>query len=100
LHSVIIPDHGLFAPEPFGRPSTRNCNVRVSAVSGFKHRNFSLEGFADKVAPTNHLYRNDGGGEFIDVTSEAGMGRSGWGNGVCVGDFDNDGFDFVCACSL
>jgi hypothetical protein len=52
-----------------------------------------LEGFADKVAPTNHLYRNNGGGKFTDVTSEAGVGRSGWGNGVCVGDFDNDGFE-------
>jgi hypothetical protein len=52
-----------------------------------------LEGFADQVAPTNHLYRNEGGGKFRDVTSDAGVGRSGWGNGVCVGDFDNDGFE-------
>jgi hypothetical protein len=52
-----------------------------------------LEGFADQVAPTNHLYRNEGGGKFKDVTSDAGVGRSGWGNGVCVGDFDNDGFE-------
>jgi hypothetical protein len=44
-------------------------------------------------APVNHLYRNVGGGRFEDVTRAAGLERSGWGNGVCVADFDNDGFD-------
>jgi hypothetical protein len=51
-----------------------------------------LEGFAEGNAPTNHLYRNIGGGHFEDVTRAAGMARSGWGTGVCAGDFDNDGF--------
>src|SRR5689334_14399417 len=50
-----------------------------------------LEGFADGKAPTNHLYRNEGSGKFTNVTREAGMIRSGWGNGVCTGDIDNDG---------
>ncbi|MGH9628120.1 MAG: FG-GAP repeat domain-containing protein, partial [Bryobacteraceae bacterium] len=52
-----------------------------------------LEPFPKGKAPTNHLYRNQGSGKFIDVTQEAGMARSGWGNGVCAGDFDNDGHD-------
>jgi hypothetical protein len=52
-----------------------------------------LGGFADGKAPTNHLYRNEGNGKFTDVTREAGMVRSGWGNGVCTGDLDNDGFE-------
>lgn len=43
--------------------------------------------------PTNHLYHNEGHGHFRDVTADAGMARSGWGNGVCVGDVDNDGFE-------
>ncbi len=50
-----------------------------------------LEGFPDGAAPTNHLYRNEGSGRFRDVTREAGLARSGWGNGVCAGDVDNDG---------
>lgn len=54
-----------------------------------------LEGFKGVEAPTNHLYRNEGGGKFKDVTRESGMARSGWGSGVCVGDIDNDGFDDV-----
>src|SRR3989442_2687103 len=40
--------------------------------------------------PTNHLYRNNGDGTFRDVTEKAGLTRTGWGQGVCVGDFDND----------
>ena len=52
-----------------------------------------LEGFPKGEPPTNHLYRNEGSGHFRDVTRESGMARSGWGNGVCVGDIDNDGFE-------
>ena len=41
---------------------------------------------------TNRLYRNDGNGHFTDVTSETGLTSDGWSQGVCAGDFDNDGF--------
>ena len=43
--------------------------------------------------PTNHLYKNNRDGTFTDVTERAGLIRCGWGQGVCVGDYDNDGFD-------
>jgi len=43
--------------------------------------------------PTNHLYRNNHDGTFTDVTEKASLRASGWGQGVCVGDYDNDGFD-------
>jgi hypothetical protein len=43
--------------------------------------------------PISHLYRNNGDGTFTDVTSQAGVGSSGWGQGACVGDYDNDGWD-------
>jgi hypothetical protein len=39
------------------------------------------------------LYRNQGDGTFTDVTDKAGVGDVGWGMGVAVGDYDNDGFD-------
>ena len=52
-----------------------------------------LEGFPAGQEPTNHLYRNEGDGTFRKVTKEAGLSQSGWGQGVCVGDYDNDGFD-------
>ncbi len=52
-----------------------------------------LEGFPAGKEPTNHLYRNRGNGTFEDVTARAGVGASGWGQGACVGDYDNDGRD-------
>ena len=42
-------------------------------------------------APASHLYRNKGDGTFVDVTSQAGLGARGWGQGVAAGDYDNDG---------
>ena len=42
--------------------------------------------------PTVHLYRNLGKLRFEDVTAQSGLGHTGWGQGVCAGDFDNDGF--------
>src|SRR4051794_18180629 len=52
-----------------------------------------LNGVAGGQQPTNRLYHNNGNGTFTDVTLKAGLVRSGWGQGVCVGDYDNDGFD-------
>src|SRR5205823_3430125 len=43
------------------------------------------------LGATSHLYRNKRDGTFEDVTRRAGLERSGWGQGVCAGDYDNDG---------
>ncbi len=42
---------------------------------------------------TNRLYKNNRDGTFTDVTEKAGLTRSGWACGVCVGDYNNDGFE-------
>jgi len=39
----------------------------------------------------NHLFRNDGGGGFTDVTVAAGVGNQGFSVGTAFGDLDNDG---------
>jgi hypothetical protein len=44
-----------------------------------------------KPAPTQALYRNDGKGHFEDVTKAAGLDKTFYGQGVAVGDYDNDG---------
>jgi hypothetical protein len=44
-------------------------------------------------APVSRLYKNNRDGTFTDVTRDSGLGRTGWGAGCCVGDFDNDGLD-------
>jgi len=53
----------------------------------------TLEGFPAGAEPTNHLFHNNRDGTFTDVTAQAGLLHSGWGHGVCVGDYDSDGFD-------
>jgi len=59
---------------------------------------FLLSGTRLEGAPpeaTNRLYKNNRDGTFTDVTDKAGLRAVGWANGVCVGDYDNDGFDDI-----
>jgi hypothetical protein len=57
----------------------------------FQVNGTTLAGFPKGQEPTNHLYRNRHDGTFEDVTARAGLAASGWGQGVCAGDYDNDG---------
>jgi enediyne biosynthesis protein E4 len=41
--------------------------------------------------PRAALYRNNKDGTFTDVTERAGVANERWGQGVCAGDYDNDG---------
>jgi hypothetical protein len=50
-----------------------------------------LRGAEADVPPKNALYRNEGDWRFTDVTEQAGVGETGFGLGVVVGDYDNDG---------
>ncbi len=49
-------------------------------------------------APTSHLYKNNRDGTFTDVTDKSGLARTGWQTGVCIGDYDNDGWDDMFCC--
>jgi len=42
---------------------------------------------------SNRLYKNNRDGTFTDVTEKAGLLDAGWGVGVCVGDYNNDGYE-------
>ena len=59
---------------------------------------YFVQSAATKVYTPPHplrsaLYHNNGDGTFTDVTEKAGVGGEGhYGQGVCVGDYDNDGF--------
>lgn len=61
---------------------------------------FLLGGTRLEGAPaeaTNRLYKNNRDGTFTDVTMKAGLHSAGWACGVCVGDYNNDGFeDLFC----
>jgi hypothetical protein len=52
-----------------------------------------LDGLPGNQVPTGHLYENNRNGTFTDVTARSGLTRAGWGQAVCVGDYDNDGWD-------
>jgi hypothetical protein len=45
------------------------------------------------VEATNRLYRNNRDGTFTDVTHQCGLAATGWASAVCVGDYNNDGFE-------
>ncbi|GAC1674808.1 MAG: hypothetical protein PVS2B2_09240 [Candidatus Acidiferrum sp.] len=97
---------GLTAPVIFGGENTKKYIIETTGtgVAIFDYDNdgwpdifvvngTTLEGLPADKAPTSHLYRNNHDGTFSDVTEKAGLTHTGWGQGVCVGDYDNDGFD-------
>ena len=97
---------GLAAPVIFGGENTKKYIIETTGtgVAIFDYDNdgwpdifivngTKLEGFAAGQAPTNHLYHNNHDGSFTDVTAKAGLAHTGWGQGVCAGDYDNDGFE-------
>ena len=97
---------GLTAPIVFGGKDTKKYIIETTGtgVAIFDYDNdgwpdiflvngTTLEGFPTGEAPTNHLYRNNHDGTFTDVTVKAGLSATGWGQGVCVGDYDNDGWE-------
>ena len=61
-------------------------------VNGNFHDRLSDQEFEPEMVHTNQLYRNKGDGTFENVTKKAGVGHEGFGMGVTVGDYNNDGF--------
>src|ERR1700761_9307318 len=52
-----------------------------------------LDGFPRGQEPISRLFKNNRDGTFTDVTLKSGLGRTGWGQGCCVGDYNNDGWN-------
>jgi hypothetical protein len=96
---------GLTAPTIFGGRTTWKYILETTGcgaaffdydndgwVDIFLPNGTTLEG-TESPPPANRLYHNNRDGTFTDVTEKAGLVKSGWGQGVCIGDYDNDGFD-------
>ena len=109
------------APEVAFRDVARKAGLTDTIVSGGPKKNYVLEvngsgacwldydndGYLDlymvngatlddlqgrtRQRTTNHLYRNNGQGAFIDVTAKAGVPGRGWGFGCVAADYNNDG---------
>ena len=54
----------------------------------------------DPPGATNRLYKNNRDGTFTDVTEKAGLNAVGWASGVCIGDYNNDGFEDIFCTSF
>ena len=98
---------GLTSPNVWGGVDTKRIIIETKG-SGLAFFDYDNDGWLDIYLsngsrldaqwpagkePTTHLYKNNRDGTFSDVTEKSGLGRSGWQTGVCVGDYDNDGWD-------
>ncbi len=85
---------------------TANKNQVETMVAGVGLLDYDGDGYLDiylvngaavpslqKESPAywNRLFRNNHDGTFTDVTERAGLAGAGYGMGVAVGDYDNDG---------
>jgi enediyne biosynthesis protein E4 len=55
----------------------------------------SVDRYRQGGDPLITLYHQEGDLKFRDITKEAGLTTKGWGMGVAVADFDNDGWDDI-----
>jgi len=97
---------GLHAPVIYGDPEIKKYIVE-STGCGCAFIDYDNDGWMDlfvlcgtrlggaPVGTTNRLYKNNRDGTFTDVTEKAGLRLLGWACGVCVGDYNNDGFDDI-----
>src|SRR3974390_452986 len=89
---------------------TENKNQPQTMVAGVALFDYDGDGYLDiylvggaaipslvKTGPEdwNRLYHNNHDGTFTDVTEKAGLAGAGYGSGVAIGDYDNDGWPDV-----
>ena len=99
---------GLLAPVIYG-PVENDQYILESNGCGCAFFDYDNDGWIDifllsgtrlSGAPpgtTNRLYKNNRNGTFTDVTRQAGLESVGWANAVCIGDYNNDGYeDLFC----
>ncbi|SRR6266496_851513 len=99
---------GLFAPTIYGRSDSKNYILEATGC-GCAFIDYDNDGWMDifilsgsridktPAEATNRLYKNNRDGTFTDVTDKAGLRDTGWASSVCVGDYNNDGFeDLFC----
>jgi hypothetical protein len=88
---------GLTASFPNGGQKSKRFILETTG-SGVAFFDYDNDGLPDIFIVSgeggpSRLYHNEGKGRFTDVTAKMGLdATSGWGQGVCAADYDNDGF--------
>lgn len=87
---------GLTHSFPNGGTTTKQFIIETTG-SGVALIDYDNDGYPDIFivsgkGGSSRLYHNDGHGHFDDVTAQTGLLSDGWGQGVCAGDYDNDGY--------
>jgi hypothetical protein len=87
---------GLTHPFPNGGVSTKQFIIETTG-SGVALVDYDNDGLPDIFVVSgkggsSRLYHNEGKDRFTDVTEKVGLTSDGWGQGVCAGDYDNDGY--------
>jgi len=102
---------GLHAPVIYGGVDT-NKYILESTGCGCAFIDYDNDGWmdifllsgtrltGDPPSATNRLYQNNRDGTFTDVTEKAGLTQTGWAGGVCMGDYNNDGFEDIFCTSF
>jgi enediyne biosynthesis protein E4 len=99
----VSQEAGLTTPTLYGRDDVKKFIYEANGP-GIAFFDYDHDGWQDIFVPsglppkgetgaTNRLYHNNRDGTFTDVTEKAGLTRTGWCYGVCVGDYNNDGRD-------
>jgi enediyne biosynthesis protein E4 len=104
----VAKEAGLVIPTIYGNPDSKDYILEATGC-GCAFLDYDNDGWMDifllcgtriEGAPpeaTNRLYKNNRDGTFTDVTEKSGLHSVGWASGVCVGDYNNDGFeDLFC----
>ena len=92
----IAADSGLHDTFPNGGATSKRYILETTG-SGIALIDYDNDGLLDLFVlsgdgGTNRMYHNEGHDHFRDVTDQLGLGSAGWAQGVCAGDYDNDGY--------
>jgi enediyne biosynthesis protein E4 len=108
----VAREAGLNVPNVWGGTDHKNYIIEAKG-SGIAFFDYDNDGWLDIYLtngtrlgatwpagkePTSQLFKNNRDGTFRNVTEASGLARTGWQTGVCVGDYDNDGWDDLFCC--